>query len=771
MLQRRSSQVIASSFAQRRRCFLVSPSTSTSGSSAIFYDCSTTTATSTTNSATSIRRLRRCREEQHYNVFESRRFFSTDSNSKVVAASLPLSSSSSFDNNENSWKDNEHESTVGGALIGTLPDQDHNTTATATAATTTHMTPAKDEQGTSIKMMKNESRNISTYQKSLLEYTQSLLSVSSSPSSSSDNSVSHFPEFGTLSYTKIMEISHFIQRWISSGEHGHLGAEQALLLLQRLIFERMIVSGRRRQRHKEHVQNQPNRDPITWEMLHIPLIVHYLNELYSGQDFIDKMMSIVEMFEKGEEMLHQDQIMVVGLENEMEGQGNHKEGMGWEESVPYKSIIALLCDARTVDAASAAELILNRFESRLMLGNNNDSNYYKHANPPTTETYNRIITCWYSLSRGEGITVVPAAGGGFIERDCHIVVRRPATSSWPYNYHPNPCSNLLSHMIQLYNSDRHAMARMKPDGLSFNIAISSLSKDQQVDFATASPTLLTWGEVFYDHLMTMLDYYNSGDPKCAPDLITFSTVLLALSRGQKKCDEERARDILDIMLYLSGVVDPTPSSREYEFDVVPRNRHFNIVLALMAKQGGGRGQEQGSETAVENDPLDIAKRYVGIMEKLQQNAEKDTSRSTTADVHGRSSQYMFAEYGDEDYDRAEGNYGDQWYRPAFQHARDWDSYDEKMRISMSTSAPDIVTYNTLISIAARMGRPEKAEEILESMIEKSSSGKSPVKPDSFSFNTVSVCLPAFTSLAFAHAYTYLSCITSHSIGSFGVVQI
>jgi hypothetical protein len=48
----------------------------------------------------------------------------------------------------------------------------------------------------------------------------------------------------------------------------------------------------------------------------------------------------------------------------------------------------------------------------------------------------------------------------------------------PYAYHPNPCSNLLRRMLDLYHSDPVGMRRTKPDYLTFNLAISSLSRDQ-----------------------------------------------------------------------------------------------------------------------------------------------------------------------------------------------------------------------------------------------------------------------------------------------------
>jgi hypothetical protein len=72
---------------------------------------------------------------------------------------------------------------------------------------------------------------------------------------------------------------------------------------------------------------------------------------------------------------------------------------------------------------------------------------------------------------------------------------------------------------------------MKPDFLSFNVAISSMSKDQM--YRNGGGGI---GRACHDHLLSMLELYNGGsDPRCAPDLITFSTVLNVLGRGLYLC--------------------------------------------------------------------------------------------------------------------------------------------------------------------------------------------------------------------------------------------
>lgn len=679
MLQRRTVGVFASSFKRR---LLTTATTAT---------LSTGTTVRCTSHHTHLRRRRQGL------ILESWRCFATDINSGVAVSAASSSASGINEHNEI-----EHQSAVGDAILGNVPCPIDDAAATTT-------TTAIDKEGNSPKRKNKGIRN------NLLEYTKSLLS---SPSSST-------PDYGNLSYTKIMEISHCIQQWISTGEHRHLGAAQVLLLLQRLIFERMVVMGRQRRKTV-----QVDNGFITWDMFHIPLIVSYLNKLYTGQDFVDKMMSIVAMFEEGEELMFH--------EEENDGQVLFaEEGTGWEESVPYKSIIAILCDARTVDATAAAELILHRFESRWF----SDINY-KHANPPTTETYNRIISSWYNLSRG-GDGPPGAAEHGL---GC-IVVRRPI-ASWPYNYHPNPCSNLLSHMVQLYNSDRSAMTRMKPDELSFHYAISSVYRDQQVEYPRGIKNVdrsSTAGKQCYDHLMTMLDFYDA-------DLVAFATVLHALSRGNGEDDEERAKEVLDVMLYMSGIGATPPPSREVKYDVLPRTMHFNVVLGKMARRrrGQGRGRVVGGDVA-----LAVARRYVGIMEMLQQNEERDMT-TTTKHEQTNSSQYLFAEHGNEGYDNVEGNNED----GTSSYEEGWDTYDEITRISMTTSAPNIVTYNCLLSIAARLERPEAVEEILDRMIERYSSGKSQVKPDRVSFNTVRVPV-SVCHLCIARNHSYhraLSCL-------------
>ena len=214
----------------------------------------------------------------------------------------------------------------------------------------------------------------------------------------------------------------------------------------------------------------------------------------------------------------------------------------------------------------------------------------------------------------------------------------------------------------------------------------------------------------------MLDLYHSGEyEECAPDLVTFSTVLNALARDGRDVDE-RACHILDEMLSLSEVFgsgtleeqgvedkevvqeeeDQTTRQYGYEFDVVPRNRHFNVVLSLLAKSSG-----------TNKETFNKAQRYVNIMEELEMQEEEDGRH-----LIAQSSTHF-------DYlnnDNEEEN-------------------SQSQIFSMTRSAPDTLTYNTLISVAAQAGMPEKAEEILEYMIEKSAD-KEHYKPDNISFNTV-----------------------------------
>ncbi len=122
-------------------------------------------------------------------------------------------------------------------------------------------------------------------------------------------------------------------------------------------------------------------------------------------------------------------------------------------------IIATLCELRTPHAAAAKELVLDRFESRLHDDNDNGDcdvtrsgrsggmgrgRRYRHSNPPTTETYNNVMSCWGK------------SGAGCGAYDDFLATTSTSSSSilsWPYAYHPNPCSNLLPRMLELYHSD------------------------------------------------------------------------------------------------------------------------------------------------------------------------------------------------------------------------------------------------------------------------------------------------------------------------------
>jgi hypothetical protein len=60
-------------------------------------------------------------------------------------------------------------------------------------------------------------------------------------------------------------------------------------------------------------------------------------------------------------------------------------------------------------------------------------------------------------------------------------------------------------------SDPVRMRRMKPDYLSFNAAISSLSKDQMYRNGGGSI-----GRACHDHLMSMLELYDGGSDARSP---------------------------------------------------------------------------------------------------------------------------------------------------------------------------------------------------------------------------------------------------------------
>lgn len=482
---------------------------------------------------------------------------------------------------------------------------------------------------------------LTTEQQNLLQYTQSLL-----------REVKQIPA-GKLSQSQISEMSSCIEQYIS-GVHSYACAEQAHALLLRLIMER-----------------------TTWQRYHLDGAIRYFDSVYDGGTLVERMMSITTAFEEA------------------------------YEEVPYKSIISLLCSCYSAHAATAAELILDRFEGRLL--NENDPLY--HSNPPTVETYNAILTSWAKSGRRR-----------------HVV---NPSYSLSYSHHPNAPSNLVSQMLHLYNENPSEMERIRPDFLSFNTAIASLTREQHFrsNFADDNTYHRTIGKVCFDHLQTMMLLYRQGHYACAPDLITFSTVMMTLGRGKDRNDESRAMQLLDEMLHLCGVdvkamssddndgsVELNPAlyeqpttftelyeegdfdqlanqglSTRYIYNVIPRNKHFNVVLALMAQS-----------RKVSKNTLERARTYVEIMEQLgEYESQSLIDNPPVSD-----------EFPDE-------------------------GLEMDMSIaSASSSKPDTITFNTLLKIAAKSGEPVVADEIFQEMMTKYTEGNLQVKPDRVSFNTL-----------------------------------
>eukprot|EP00804_Cyclotella_cryptica_P012196 CCRYP_009871-RA/>CCRYP_009871-RA protein AED:0.05 eAED:0.05 QI:118/1/1/1/1/1/6/214/1064 len=463
------------------------------------------------------------------------------------------------------------------------------------------------------------------HQRKLLDYTNSLLSVL-------DNT---FP-VGSYPITHIIQISNCIDSWLASGEHRYLGVQQAELLVKRLIMER---GGGRSLVNKEAGETTfiKGNQAVTWDMYHFESLILSLNILYDGEEFINRILSIVSTFE---------------------------EEFADTIEVQYKSIIAILCKCDTAHAANAAEQVLHNFESKFFSSSTKSAaeQSFLHSNPPTTETYNNIITCWVN------------SGQDFYHH-----------SYTNYRHSPHPPANILSEMISLYERNPQDLSRIRPDRITFNMVLTSLSYHQRSEQSTfSSQYLKEIKQSSFDFLRTMLKYYKGGCDECAPDMVTFSTVLNIISRGPPEHEDgHRASQLLDDMLDLSA-------SGLYKYDVTPPAKHFNVVLGLMADQ-----------KRVDDSTFDKARRYVQLMEQL---AKQDVPRSIDVE------QYL-----------------ESLSPPSLQ---------PEDNSSFTSSKPDSVTYNSLIKIASNAGMPETSHEILNEMIKRSLEGDESVKPDVISFNTV-----------------------------------
>jgi hypothetical protein len=95
------------------------------------------------------------------------------------------------------------------------------------------------------------------HQRTLLDYTNSLLSVLDDT----------FP-VGSYPITHIIQISNCIDSWLASGEHRYLGAQQAELLVKRLIMER---GGGRSLMDKDVGETKfiKGNQAVTWDMYHL----------------------------------------------------------------------------------------------------------------------------------------------------------------------------------------------------------------------------------------------------------------------------------------------------------------------------------------------------------------------------------------------------------------------------------------------------------------------------------------------------------------------
>lgn len=326
--------------------------------------------------------------------------------------------------------------------------------------------------------------------------------------------------------------------------------------------------------------------------------------------------------------------------------------------IPYKSIISILCKCDTGHASVVAEQILHQYESKALAGSS-------HFDLSTTETYNNLITSWVNADQSF----------------------YPSGYTPAYHHSHHPPANVLSEILHLYKQNPDGLSRIRPDRITFNMAISSLSSHQRREQLTASSEYLNEVKgLAFNLLKSMIELYKEGNHICAPDIVTFSTVLNMLQREPSNNEDgHRACEILNQMMELS-------SSSSYEHDVIPATKHFNVGLGLMARQ-----------KRIDRSMVGQAK---GFVKKMIELAEHEEPRMMDVEDTLESFSSPYSEpYGNS---------------------------------SETSSEPDVVTYNTLINIAANADMPEIAEEILHDMIERATSGDTSVKPNIISFNTVSV---------------------------------
>lgn len=326
--------------------------------------------------------------------------------------------------------------------------------------------------------------------------------------------------------------------------------------------------------------------------------------------------------------------------------------------VQYKLILASLCKCDTQHAAVAAEKILHAYEAKVLSG-------ATHLALSTTMTYNNLITCWVNS-----------------DASFYPPPHKPA-----YEHSLHPPANILCEMLYLYKQDPEKMSRINPDYVTFSTVIGSLSihkkREQNSSSAQYTKELKELGLFF---LKEMLQRYREDGMDCAPDKVTFTTVLsMFLTGPPDKEDGYRASQVLDEMLDLSY-------SGSYIHDVTPSAYHFNVVLGLMADQN-----------RPDRSILEKAKEYVARMDDLADQYENDVGPSSM---------------GLNDYFESSPT-------------------ESEFFTSSTNSRPDRVTYNSLIKIASNAGMPQEAEDLLSEMIKRSNAGDELVKPDVISFNTVS----------------------------------
>ncbi|KAL9187359.1 hypothetical protein ACHAXT_001462 [Thalassiosira profunda] len=235
-------------------------------------------------------------------------------------------------------------------------------------------------------------------------------------------------------------------------------------------------------------------------------------------------------------------------------------------------------------------------------------------------------------------------------------------------------------------------SEIMPDKISYTSILTSLANRNE-----GSGNENDGGERAEEMLERMVEMYHAGNRRVRPDTVTYNAVLKVYGKSGHPDAGKRSEALLDRMLQLYKGGDR---------DVLPDDVTFNTVVNNIANSNAADSPQRAMKLLKRMEELYTA----GVID-----AEPDI-------ITYNSVLNAFAKSGGPD--------------SARQAEKMLESLERAYAAGERSIRPDVYTYNIVIASHANCGNANRAVALLDKMTAKSNKGRTDLKPDGTTYNSV-----------------------------------